>query len=102
MMAMQAQAVVTVDVHAHRECAQVREQMRPIETKMNRRPLAVGNHRTRQVNTQMLESVRPQMDQLEVRLMDMDEAGVDFQVISVTPYQFYYWLDPSDGVAIAE
>lgn len=35
------------------------------------------------------------------RLEDMDEMGVDLQVVSVAPPQYYYWADPPLGRRLA-
>jgi aminocarboxymuconate-semialdehyde decarboxylase len=41
----------------------------------------------------MLPVAGPKLTSLEVRLKDMDAMGVDRQVISPTPTQYYYWTD---------
>jgi len=41
----------------------------------------------------MLPNAIPKLTQLAVRLADMDEMGVDVQVISPSPTQYYYWAD---------
>ena len=35
-----------------------------------------------------------QFEQAEARLVDMDRQGVDHQVLSVPPAEYFYWLDP--------
>lgn len=41
----------------------------------------------------MLPVAQPKMLDLCLRLRDMDRMGVDLQVISPTPTQYYYWAD---------
>jgi aminocarboxymuconate-semialdehyde decarboxylase len=41
----------------------------------------------------MLPMAGPKLTSLETRLRDMDEMGVDLQVISPTATQYYYWAD---------
>jgi aminocarboxymuconate-semialdehyde decarboxylase len=41
----------------------------------------------------MLPVAGPKLTSLEMRLKDMDAMGVDRQVISPTPTQYYYWTD---------
>jgi aminocarboxymuconate-semialdehyde decarboxylase len=42
----------------------------------------------------MLPAAFPKLTQLEQRLADMDAMGVDLQVVSPAPNQYYYWADP--------
>lgn len=42
----------------------------------------------------MLPAAIAKMTSLEARLADMDAMGVDLQVISPSPNQYYYWADP--------
>src|ERR1700683_3059553 len=45
-------------------------------------------------NRVMLPAAGPKLTNLELRLKDMDSMGVDLQVISPSPTQYYYWADP--------
>lgn len=42
----------------------------------------------------MLPMAGPKLTQLSVRLQDMDAMGVDVQVVSPSPTQYYYWAEP--------
>ena len=42
----------------------------------------------------MLPAAGPKLTNVEMRLRDMDAMGVDLQVISPSPTQYYYWADP--------
>jgi aminocarboxymuconate-semialdehyde decarboxylase len=42
----------------------------------------------------MLPTAFPKLTRLELRLKDMDEMGVDVQLISPTSSQHYYWAEP--------
>jgi aminocarboxymuconate-semialdehyde decarboxylase len=44
-------------------------------------------------NAVMLPRAFPKLTRLEARLADMDAMGVDVQVISPSPTQYYYWAD---------
>lgn len=37
---------------------------------------------------------------LDTRLAHMDAAGVDLQVVSVNPGQYYHWANPDDAMAL--
>jgi aminocarboxymuconate-semialdehyde decarboxylase len=41
----------------------------------------------------MLPAAGPRLTRIEQRLADMDTMGVDVQVISPSPTQYYYWAD---------
>lgn len=82
-----------IDIHCHRECASATALVKPEGERLGRAPLSVGNELTKQVNRKQLEDIRPKMDDVEVRLADMDAMGVDIQVLSVSPYQLYHWVE---------
>ena len=44
---------------------------------------------------------RPTGDEAEARLMDMDESGIDKQVIFSHVAQYCYWASPEDGARMA-
>ena len=44
-------------------------------------------------NASMMGEVFPKLTSLEVRLADMDAMGVDIQVLSPSPTQYYYWAE---------
>ena len=43
--------------------------------------------------TTMLPIAGPRLTRLDQRLADMDAMGVDVQVVSPSPNQYYYWAD---------
>ena len=85
-----------IDIHCHRECRPAAALVRPEAERLGRAPLAVGNELTREVNRKQLEDIRPKMDSVEVRLADMNAMGVDIQVLSLSPYQLFHWVEDSD------
>ena len=44
-------------------------------------------------NTVMLPRAFPKLTRVEERLADMDATGVDIQVLSPSPTQYYYWAE---------
>ncbi len=60
--------------------------------------LQFGSELTREVNRRQLEYLRPKMEQVEVRLADMDEMGVDVQAVSLSPYHMFLWAEGELGV----
>jgi aminocarboxymuconate-semialdehyde decarboxylase len=55
---------------------------------------AVGAESIAHNNAVMLPKAFPKLTRLEDRLADMDAMGVDMQVLSPSPSQYYYWADP--------
>jgi aminocarboxymuconate-semialdehyde decarboxylase len=64
-------------------------------------PLGHGNATTRAVNERQLATIKPKMDQLDVRLADMDAMGVDVQAVAIAVYQYYYWADAELGAKVS-
>lgn len=90
-----------IDIHCHRECAPVAAMMRDAARAAGKVALGHGNAVTRAVNQRQLEAIRPKMDGFDVRLADMDRAGVDVQAVAVAVYQYYYWADAELGAKAA-
>jgi aminocarboxymuconate-semialdehyde decarboxylase len=44
-------------------------------------------------NAAMMDTVLPKLTSLATRLADMDAMGVDIQILSPSPTQYYYWAD---------
>ena len=87
---------LTVDVHAHALVpeADLLVKDRPeklAEAGAQRR--AVGVASTDYNVTTMRPTVFPKLTSVEDRLRDMDELGIDIQVVSPTSLQHYYWAD---------
>lgn len=56
---------------------------------------------TRAVNREQVALNRPKMMSTERRLADMDAMGIDVQVLSTSPAQYFYWAPPELGVQLA-
>jgi len=52
-------------------------------------------------NRSLIPALRPKMTDAGQRLRDMDEMGVDIQVLATFVSQFYYWTDGDLGQRIA-
>ncbi|WP_280493177.1 amidohydrolase family protein [Nocardia asiatica] len=67
---------------------------------VQRENAVMGEQSVQQFLTLLPELTRALTD-LEHRLSQMDERGVDVQVLSVNPVQYHYWADPELSVEIA-
>lgn len=71
--------------------------MRPEAERLGRHALDFGSEITKEVNRRQLETIRPKMESVDVRLADMDSMGVDVQALSVSPYHMFYWANDDLG-----
>jgi aminocarboxymuconate-semialdehyde decarboxylase len=56
---------------------------------------------TQEINQRLFATVAPKLTSPEERLKDMDSMGIDIQVISPSPTQYYYWTDGELGSQLA-
>ena len=49
------------------------------------------------VNHAQAPTLKPRLSTVEAKLEDMDRMGIDMQVLSPAPPQYYYWADPDLG-----
>ncbi|HET9770395.1 MAG TPA: amidohydrolase family protein [Acidimicrobiia bacterium] len=56
---------------------------------------------TKAYNAEHFAALVPKLTDPARRLEDMDRMGVDVQVLSVAPPQYYYWTDPALGRRLA-
>jgi aminocarboxymuconate-semialdehyde decarboxylase len=87
---------LTVDVHCHALIPEVEALVKDMpekraESEAERRETGVASA---EYNAKMMRpTVFPKLTSMEQRLRDMDEMGVDIQVVSPTSLQHYYWAD---------
>lgn len=86
----------TVDMHAHiltpaveRLVAECPQKKAEPDIRLRTMGAASVEHN----NRVMLPQAGPALTDLAIRLADMDKMGVDVQVVSPIPTQYYYWAD---------
>jgi aminocarboxymuconate-semialdehyde decarboxylase len=87
---------LTVDMHCHVIVPEVELLVKERPEKLAEPGIQVrmmGAASVEHNNRKMLPEAFPRLTSLEHRLRDMDEMGVDIQVISPTSFQHYYWAD---------
>jgi aminocarboxymuconate-semialdehyde decarboxylase len=92
----QGRRLRTVDMHAHVLTAAVETLVAPYAEKKAEAGIRLRTQGTASVeyNSQvMLPQSAAALTDLTVRFADMDRMGVDIQVISPLPTQYYYWAD---------
>lgn len=94
----------TFDVHCHVLAPAVERLVsgHPLrEEEVSAGAAAMGVEATA-VNVAMISSLLPRLTDLETRRADMDAMGVDVQVLSPSPTQYYSWAEPGLAERIVE
>src|SRR5580704_15474775 len=91
------QRLRTIDLHCQELTAEVERKvaghpMKNMEAQIRLRTMGQASVEYN-AHTMLPESL-PALTDLAVRLQDMDAMGVDIQVISPSPNQYYYWAEP--------
>ena len=84
----------TVDIHAHAQIAAAEALMRPVFTPDAMPILKFTTPETQAVNAVSLPLAARWAAGIDERLTEMDATGIDVQVLSPAPGQYYYWADP--------
>ncbi len=87
----------TIDLHCHALFPQVEKLVAGLPQKLAEPEMmlrAMGAPTVEYNSKVMLPQVGPKLTNLETRLRDMDDMGVDMQLISPTSTQHYYWAEP--------
>ncbi|HEY4972693.1 MAG TPA: amidohydrolase family protein, partial [Steroidobacteraceae bacterium] len=87
----------TVDLHCHALTTAAEQVVAERPQKLAERevqPRMMGKESFDFTVNVMLKAAFPKLTNLEVRLADMDAMGVDMQLLSPAPNQYYYWADP--------
>ena len=83
----------TIDIHAHIVIPQAAKLAQP-HINIDKNPLArFSNAASREVNAQQESDVREVMTTIDRRLRDLDNMGIDIQVVAPAPGQCYYTVD---------
>ncbi len=88
---------LTIDLHCHALVPEVEALVAGTPQKAAEPALmqqAMGDASVRHNQASMLPIAGPRLTRPEQRLADMDEMGVDVQLVSPSPTQYYYWAEP--------
>jgi aminocarboxymuconate-semialdehyde decarboxylase len=91
------QRSLTVDLHCHVLTPAAEQLVAAAPQKSAERALQIrmlGAESYAYTHEVMLKAAAPKLTDLAVRLKDMDAMGVDMQLLSPAPNQYYYWADP--------
>jgi aminocarboxymuconate-semialdehyde decarboxylase len=88
---------LTVDMHCHALTVAAEQLVAERPQKLAERelqPRMLGRESFDYTVNVMLKAAFPKLTSLALRLEDMDAMGVDMQLLSPAPNQYYYWADP--------
>jgi aminocarboxymuconate-semialdehyde decarboxylase len=88
---------LTVDMHCHALTLAAEQLVAARPQKLAERevqPRMLGKESFDYTVNVMLKAALPKLTSLALRLQDMDAMGVDMQLLSPAPNQYYYWADP--------
>ncbi len=88
---------LTIDLHCHILTPEVEALVEPLPARQAERRahgLALGGGSVRHNADVMSPVANRRMTTLRERIDDMDAMGVDIQVLSPSPTQYYYWAEP--------
>ena len=86
-----------IDVHCHYQNNDVAAMAAPLKPFEREPSIVYANALTREVNQKQMRDRAAKLTDIETRLHDMDRMGIDVQVVSPSPSQYYYYADADFG-----
>jgi aminocarboxymuconate-semialdehyde decarboxylase len=96
-----AASAKVVDVHCHYLSPEVSAKYAHLHPFKHDATAVYATELSRQVNMKQIQERGAKFSQVAVRLKDMDKMGIDVQVISPAPGQYFYFTEPELGAQIA-
>lgn len=94
-------AVRTIDIHSHVQVPAAAEIARPhFRPEMDPRMVVQPEESTR-YNRELRATMVEKFVDTSARIADMDLQGVDMQVLSIVPPEYFYWLDGELGPRVS-
>ncbi len=86
-----------IDIHCHYQNNDVAAMAAPLKPFEREPSIVYANALTREVNQKQMRDRAAKLTDIETRLHDMDRMGIDVQVVSPSPSQYYYYADADFG-----
>ena len=96
-----AASAKVVDVHCHYLSPEVGAKYAHLQPFKHDATAVYATELSRQVNMKQIQERGAKFSQVAVRLKDMDKMGIDVQVISPAPGQYFYFTEPELGARIS-
>jgi len=90
-----------VDVHCHYLSPEVGAKYAYLHPVKHDATAVYATELSRQVNMKQIQELGAKFNQVAVRLKDMDKMGIDIQVVSPAPIQYFYFTEPELGAQIS-
>ncbi len=90
-----------IDIHCHyqnNDVAAMAATLKPFEREPS---IVYANQLTREVNQKQMRDRADKLSDIATRLRDMDRMGIDVQVVSPSPSQYYYYAEPDFGLQLS-
>ena len=81
---------MNIDIHCHYQNNDVAAMAAPLKPFEREPSIVFANALTREVNQKQMRDRAAKLTDIETRLHDMDRMGIDVQVVSPSPSQYYY------------
>jgi len=94
-------AARVVDVHSHLMVPESAELTRPHLKPENEPRTFFSSSQTKELNNEFYDLARDKYTDPDTRIADMDAMGVDTQLVSLTPFHYFYWADAELATAVA-
>lgn len=88
-----------VDFHAHMAVPEAAALAKPHFDPSLDPNVRFTSPQSAQINRDLAETLHPRLTTPEAKLADMDSMGIDVQLLSPAPPQYYYWAEPDLGLA---
>lgn len=99
--AFSSTAARRIDVHCHYLQPVVAAKVAHLEPARHDPSTVFANALTRETNQRQMQERSVALTDVARRLQDMDRMGVDLQVVSPAPFQYYYFTPPALGAALS-
>lgn len=83
-----------VDIHCHMSVPEAAALMKPLFRPEMEPALGFNSQASIEVNHAQHATIAPKLATAEAKIADMDRLGVDMQLLSPAPAQYYYWAEP--------
>ncbi len=90
-----------IDIHCHYLNPEAAAKVAPLNPGQHEAQIKFANPFTRETNLKQMKDRAARLSDIELRLKEMDRAGIDIQAVSPAPPQMYYWAEPGLGAEIA-
>jgi len=90
-----------IDIHCHYLNPEAAAKAAPLNPAQYEMQIKFANAFTRETNLKQMKERAARLTGIELRLKEMDRAGIDIQAVSPAPPQMFHWAEPGMGQELA-